>query len=114
MNRRYEQLAHHDFVFSRDPKEEFNWIYNRGEPAPEPTCYLAATVVTDPSTAPPGGEALYVLVHTPYLRPHHNWKEMLPGWIAADALDQDRAGESVEPTCVQSRTPRSATAVGMP
>ena len=26
----------------------------------------------------PGGEALYVLVHTPYLRPHHDWKKMFP------------------------------------
>jgi phytoene dehydrogenase-like protein len=26
----------------------------------------------------PGGESLYVLVHTPYLRPHHDWKKMLP------------------------------------
>jgi diapolycopene oxygenase len=25
-----------------------------------------------------GGEALYVLVHTPYLRPHHDWTRMLP------------------------------------
>ena len=33
---------------------------------------------TEPDTAPPGGEALYVLVHTPYLRPHHDWKKMLP------------------------------------
>ena len=24
--------------------------------------------------APDGGEALYVLVHTPYLRPHHDWR----------------------------------------
>ena len=23
-----------------------------------------------------GGEALYVLVHTPYLRPHHDWRRM--------------------------------------
>jgi phytoene dehydrogenase-like protein len=30
--------------------------------------------------APPGGEALYVLVHTPYLRPHHDWKAMLPAY----------------------------------
>jgi phytoene dehydrogenase-like protein len=28
--------------------------------------------------APEGGEALYVLVHTPYLRPHHHWRDMLP------------------------------------
>lgn len=80
LKRRYEHLAHHDFVFSRDPKEEFDWIYKRGEPAPDPTCYLAATTCSEPDTAPAGGEALYVLVHTPYLRPHHNWKEMLPAY----------------------------------
>jgi diapolycopene oxygenase len=78
LNKRYEHLAHHDFVFSRDPQEEFKWIYRKGEPAPDPTCYLAATSATEPSTAPPGGEALYVLVHTPYLRPHHDWKKMFP------------------------------------
>ena len=78
LNKRYEHLAHHDFVFSRDPKEEFDFIYKRGEPAPDPTCYLAATSCTEPGTAPAGGEALYVLVHAPYLRPHHDWKTMLP------------------------------------
>ena len=31
-------------------------------------------------TAPPGSEALYVLVHTPYLRPHHDWKQMFPAY----------------------------------
>ena len=80
LNRRYEHLAHHDFVFSRDPHEEFDWIYRRGEPAPDPTCYLAATTCTEPETAPPGGEALYVLVHTPYLRPHHDWSKMFPAY----------------------------------
>jgi len=78
LNKRYEHLAHHDFVFSRDPHEEFQWIYKKGEPAPDPTCYLAATTCSDAATAPAGGEALYVLVHTPYLRPHHDWKQMLP------------------------------------
>ena len=78
LNKRYEHLAHHDFVFSRDPHEEFDWIYKKGEPAPDPTCYLAATTCTEPGTAPTDGEALYVLVHAPYLRPHHDWKRMLP------------------------------------
>ena len=80
LNKRYDHLLHHDFVFSRDPHEEFDAIYHRGEPAPDPTCYLAAPAKTDPSVAPPGGEALYVLVHTPYLRPHHDWNTMLPGY----------------------------------
>lgn len=78
LNKRYDHLLHHDFVFSRDPEEEFDFIYRKGEPAPDPTCYLAATSSTEPDTAPPGGEALYVLVHTPYLRPHHDWSKMLP------------------------------------
>lgn len=80
LKKRYDHLAHHDFVFSRDPHEEFDWIYKKGEPAPDPTCYLAATTCSEKATAPAGGEALYVLVHTPYLRPHHDWKKMLPAY----------------------------------
>ena len=78
LKERYEHLAHHDFVFSRDPHEEFDSIYNKGEPAPDPTVYLCAPASTEPDVAPEGGEALYALVHTPYLRPHHDWKTMLP------------------------------------
>ena len=80
LSRAYEHLAHHDFVFSADPREEFDWIYRKGEPAPDPTCYLAAPARTEPGVAPAGGEALYVLVHTPYLRPHHNWEAMFPAY----------------------------------
>ena len=80
LDRRYEHLAHHDFVFSRDPEEEFDWIYNKGEPAPDPTAYIAAPSGTEPAVAPPGGEALYVLVHTPFLRPHHDWSKMFPAY----------------------------------
>jgi phytoene desaturase len=80
LDRRYEQLAHHDFVFSRDPEEEFRAIYEMGEPAPDPTCYLCAPAGTESAVAPAGGEALYVLVHTPYLRSHHDWDQMLPAY----------------------------------
>jgi phytoene desaturase len=80
LDRAYAHLAHHDFVFSRDPEEEFDYIYRRGEPAPDPTCYIAAPARTEPGVAPEGGEALYILVHTPYLRPHHDWAKMLPAY----------------------------------
>ncbi len=80
LDRAYDHLAHHDFVFSRDPEKEFDWIYGKGEPAPDPTCYIAAPSRTEPGVAPPGGEALYILVHTPYLRPHHDWKAMFPAY----------------------------------
>lgn len=65
LSRPYDHLLHHSFVFSRDAEEEFDWIYRCGEPAPDPTCYLAAPARTDPSVARRGGEALYVLVHAP-------------------------------------------------
>ena len=56
LKQRYDHLAHHDFVFSRDPHEEFDWIYRKGEPAPDPTCYLAATSCSEPDTAPAAGK----------------------------------------------------------
>jgi diapolycopene oxygenase len=80
LDRAYEHLAHHNFVFSHNPEEEFEAIYRKGKPAADPTCYLAAPARTEPDVAPPGGEALYVLVHTPYLRPGHDWKQLLPAY----------------------------------
>ena len=105
-NKRYEHLAHHDFVFSRDPHEEFEWIYKKGEPAPDPTCYLAATTCTEPGTAPAGGEALYVLVHAPYLRPHHDWKKMLPAYRRVILEKLKRTGQmpDIEERIVFERT----------
>ena len=78
LDKRYEELLHHDFVFSRNPEEEFDFIYRKGEPAPDPSLYLAAPAITEPGVAPPGGESLYILAHTAYLRPHHDWDKMLP------------------------------------
>ena len=98
LNKRYEHLAHHDFVFSRDAHEEFHYIYDLGEPAPDPTCYLAATAATDPTSAPEGGEALYVLVHTPYLREHHDWGKMLPAYrqVILDKLKRTAGMADIE------------------
>jgi phytoene desaturase len=80
LDRAYDQLAHHNFVFSRDADEEFETIYRKGEPAHDPTCYVCAPARTEPGVAPPGGEALYILVHTPYLRPHHDWDKLYPAY----------------------------------
>jgi diapolycopene oxygenase len=105
LNKRYDHLAHHDFVFSRDPHEEFHAIYDLGIPAPDPTCYLAATSFSDPSSAPPGGEALYVLVHTPYLRPDHDWNKMLPAYrqVILDKLKRTAGLTDIEDRIVFER-----------
>jgi diapolycopene oxygenase len=98
LDRAYPHLLHHGFVFSQDPEEEFDWIYRKGEPAPDPTCYLCAPSRTEPGVAPEGGEALYVLVHTPYLRSHHDWKRMLPGYrkVILDKLARTAGLEDLE------------------
>ncbi|MGB7343102.1 MAG: phytoene desaturase family protein [Pirellulaceae bacterium] len=90
LDRKYEQLLHHNFVFSKDPEEEFDYIYKRGEPAPDPSAYVCAPSISEPEVAPPGGEALYVLVHTPYLRPDHDWVSMLPEYreLILDKLER--------------------------
>ena len=106
LNRRYEHLLHHDFVFSRDPEEEFDWIYRKGEPAPDPSCYIAAPSASDPTVAPNGGEALYVLVHTPYLRPHHDWTKMLPAYrqVILDKLKRTAGLDDIEERIVFEKT----------
>ena len=73
LDRRYEQLRHNCFIFSKDSKQEFDDIYRRGEPARDPTLYLCVPSASDETQAPPGGEALYILVHTPYRRDRHDW-----------------------------------------
>lgn len=90
LNEAYDHLLHHNFVFSKDPHEEFDWIYKQGNPAPDPTCYVCAPARTEPEVAPPGGEALYVLVHTPYLRPNHDWSTMFPEYreVILDKLER--------------------------
>ncbi|MCC6234569.1 MAG: phytoene desaturase [Verrucomicrobiales bacterium] len=80
LRERFAHLSHHNFVFSRDPHEEFECIYRQGEPAPDPTAYVCAPSCTEPGVAPAGGESLYVLVHTPYLRAHHDWSKMIAGY----------------------------------
>jgi phytoene desaturase len=73
LDRRYDHLAHHNFLFSRNSQEEFHDIYAAGIPARDPTLYLAVPSRTDSGQAPEGGEALYVLVHTPYIREGQKW-----------------------------------------
>lgn len=89
LNQRYDHLLHHNFVFSNDPHVEFDAIYRQGKPAPDPTAYVCAPASTEPAVAPEGGEALYILVHTPYLRPGHDWSKMLPEYreVILDKLE---------------------------
>ncbi|MCP5524292.1 MAG: phytoene desaturase [Verrucomicrobiales bacterium] len=110
LRRRYEHLLHHNFVFSANPEAEFHSIYQRGEPAEDLTAYLCAPARTEPEVAPSGGEALYVLVHTPYLRPHHDWTRLLPDYRRRilDKLKRTAGLEDIEQriVCEHTLTPQ--------
>jgi phytoene desaturase len=69
----YPQLAHHNIFFSRHYRAEFDAIFRRREPAPEPTIYLANTSRSDPTQAPPGCLNLFVLANAPALTPEAKW-----------------------------------------
>ncbi len=98
LRKKYKHILHHNFVFSRDPHVEFDQIYNQGEPAADPTCYVCAPSLSGDKVAPGDGEALYVLVHTPYLRKHHQWDKMLPAYrnVIIDKLKKTAGMEDIE------------------
>ena len=85
-------------MFSKDPHEEFDAIYNHGQPAPDPTAYVCAPAVTEPGVAPDGGEALYILVHTPYRRDGQDWETMLPKYrdVILEKLTRTAGMEELE------------------
>lgn len=69
----FPHMLHHDFLFSADSDEEFRDIYERKIPHKDPTIYIAIPSRTDTSVAPAGSEAIYALVHTPYISPEFDW-----------------------------------------
>ena len=58
-------IAHHNVSFSADSRREFDDLFQRRQPAADPTVYAAVSSVTDPSQAPPGCENWFVLVNAP-------------------------------------------------
>ncbi|MCE9618843.1 MAG: phytoene desaturase [Planctomycetes bacterium] len=74
LDRQYDHLLHHNFMFSRDSSQEFQDIYAAGNPARDPSLYVCVPSRTDDRQAPDGCEALYVLVHTAHLRERHHWE----------------------------------------
>ncbi len=73
--KKFPQLAHHNIFFSDDYRAEFEAIFERKIPAPDPTVYVCATSRTDSSQAPEGCENLFVLINAPYTNPNVDWEK---------------------------------------
>jgi phytoene desaturase len=73
--RQYPHLAHHDILFGPRYKELLDDIFNGPELADDFSLYLHAPTRTDPSLAPEGCEAFYVLSPVPHLgKAAINWE----------------------------------------
>jgi phytoene desaturase len=67
-NRQYPNLAHHNILFGRSYREVLKKIFGKNKEIPDDfSLYLHAPSRSDPSMAPEGGEAFYVLSPVPHL-----------------------------------------------
>jgi phytoene desaturase len=65
LDRAYPEASHHTIVFANDYKRNLNDISHRKIASEDISIYVRNSAVTDPSAAPPGHSALYILVPTP-------------------------------------------------
>jgi phytoene desaturase len=62
VNRRYDNLQHHNLVFSENWQTNFSQLYNDPQWPTDPSFYVCAPSRTDPTVAPKGMENLFVIV----------------------------------------------------
>ena len=79
-NRRYRDqgLAHHNIILSDRYKGLLNDIFKSKKVADDFSLYLHMPTLTDPSMAPEGHEAFYVLSPVPHLDSGTDWTEFAP------------------------------------
>lgn len=62
IDKKLEQLEHHNLYFNDNRDESFGAIYDRHVLADDPSIYICAPGKTDPNVAPAGKENLFILV----------------------------------------------------
>ena len=67
VDRRYEQLRHHNVYFAQDFRANFDAIFKTSTLPDDPSLYICAPTRTDETLAPPGCDQIYVLVPVPHL-----------------------------------------------
>jgi diapolycopene oxygenase len=71
LDRKYPQLAHHNFFYSDHQKQHFHTVFRKRRLPPDPTIYLVAASRTDPTVAPEGCDCLKILPHIPHIDDEH-------------------------------------------
>lgn len=84
---RCDDLAHHTIYLSRDYLGNLDDIERRHVLSRDPSFYVQNACVTDPSLAPPGQSALYVLLPVTHQHENVDWSREAPAFRER-ALDQ--------------------------
>jgi diapolycopene oxygenase len=71
VNTTYPQLAHHNFFYSNNSKQNFDNIFHNNTLNEDPTIYLVAPMKSDPNLGPQGSEIIKILPHIPVIDPNH-------------------------------------------
>jgi phytoene desaturase len=77
-DRTYEDVCHHTIGFGPRYAELLDEIFHHGKIADDFSYYLHRPTATDPSLAPAGHDAFYVLVPVPHLGFGHQWEKEAP------------------------------------
>ena len=97
--RQYPDVPHHTILLGPRYRELLDDIFERKVLADDFSLYLHRPTATDPSLAPAGCDAFYVLSPVPHLGSGTDWREQAPSPIGARSRDI-----SARPCCPVSRT----------
>lgn len=72
---RYEHLSHHNIYVPQDYRRNLDEIENQHVLSEDPSLYVQNASVTDPTLAPTGHSALYVLLPVSHEHPNIDWSK---------------------------------------
>lgn len=73
--RQYTDVRHHTIVFGHSYRELLRQVFSGSELSDDLSLYLHRPTATDPSLAPPGHDAFYVLAPVPNLQHLNDWEQ---------------------------------------
>lgn len=82
-NRRFEDVYHHMMILGPRYQELLSDIFAAKKLAPDFSLYLHRPTASDPSLAPEGHDAFYVLAPVPHLQSGVDWREQAEPYRAA-------------------------------
>jgi phytoene desaturase len=87
VDRVYPQMQHQSIYFSEDYKANLDAIFRTKSLPADPSFHLSIPTVTDPSLAPDGHSAIYILAPMPNLSGNIDWNQAAP-IVRGQILDQ--------------------------